>query len=207
LIRSVEENIQALTRTVLNEAHAEAERLLAAAQDKAEAVRAQAQDQASAEQAEILARATQEAERLRSQAVASAQLQARRGELVRREKLLNSVFDAVRQQLPSVPQRADYDQVARQLLRDALLHLGADTALIRADDLTRAHLTDQVLAEISAELEMQVQHGTPLEHEVGLIAQTVDGHRQYDNTLGARLERLQDTLRAPVLRLLMGEMS
>jgi vacuolar-type H+-ATPase subunit E/Vma4 len=204
-MRSAEENIQALTRTVLNEAHAEAEQILAEAQAKAETMRKRAQEQASAERTDILARADQEAGRLRSQTVASAQLQARTIELEHREKLLNSVFDAVRRQLPGVQQRADYDQITRQLLREALMHLGADMAQIRADELTRTHLTDQVLAEISAELGMQVQHGTPLDQGVGLIVQTADGHRQYDNTLEARLDRLQNTLRAPVLRLLMGE--
>jgi vacuolar-type H+-ATPase subunit E/Vma4 len=204
-VRSVDENIQALTRTVLNETHAEAEQVLAEAQAKAQAVQERAQEQASAERTEILARASQEAERLRSQAVASAQLQARTAELERREKLLNSVFDAAQQQLSDMPQRANYDQSARELLRQALMSLGADTARIRADERTRTVLTDQVLTEVSGELGVQVTHGTPLEHGVGLIVQTADGHREYDNTLEARLGRLQNTLRAPVLRLLKGE--
>ncbi len=204
-MRSVDENIQALTRTVLNEVHGEAEQILAEAQAKAQAAQERAQEQASAERTEILARASQEAERLRTQAVASAQLQVHTAELERREKLLNSVFDAARQQLSDVPQRADYDQVARELLREALTSLGADTARIRADEQTRAILTDQVLAEISEETGVQVTHGAPLEHGVGLIVQTVDGHREYDNTLEARLRRLQNTLRVPVLRLLKGE--
>jgi vacuolar-type H+-ATPase subunit E/Vma4 len=204
-VRSLDENVQALTRTVLNEAHAEAEQVLADAQAKAQAVREHAQEQASAERTEILARASQKAERLRSQAVASAQLQARTAELERREKLLNSVFDAAQQRLSDMPQRADYDQIARELLRQALMSLGADTAHVRADERTRTVLTDQVLTEISEELGVQVTHGTPLEHGVGLVVQTADGHREYDNTLEARLGRLQNTLRAPVLRLLKGE--
>jgi V/A-type H+-transporting ATPase subunit E len=204
-VRSVDENVQALTRTVLNEVHAEAEQILAEAQAKAQATQERAQEQASAERTERLARASREAERLRSQAVASAQLRARTAELERREKLLNSVFDAARQQLSDMPQRADYDQIARGLLRQALTSLGADTAQIRADERTRTVLTDQVLTEISEESGVQVTYGAPLEHGVGVIAQTADGHREYDNTLEARLERLQNTLRVPVLRLLKGE--
>jgi vacuolar-type H+-ATPase subunit E/Vma4 len=204
-MRSIDENIQALKRGVLNEAHAEAERIMTEAQAKAQAVRERAQAQASAERAEVISHASQEAERLRSQAIASAQLQAHTAELERREKLLNGVFEAVRQQIATVQQRADYDQIARDLLRQALIHLGADSALVRADERTQAALTDQVLAEISAELGIQVTRGTLLEHGIGLIVQTADGHRKYDNTLGTRLKRLQDTLRAPVLRLLSGE--
>lgn len=206
-MRSIDENIQALMRTVLNEAHAEAEQILDEAQAKAQAVRERAQAQASAERTEILARATQEAERLRGQAIASAQLQARTAELGRRERLLNSVFDAAREQIADVQQRADYDQIARDLLRQALINLGGDTVVVRADGRTQTALTDQVFAKISAEFGVQVTHGAPLEHGVGLIVQTADGHRQYDNTLEARLGRLQNTLRAPVLRLLRGESS
>jgi vacuolar-type H+-ATPase subunit E/Vma4 len=206
-MRSVEENIEALTRTVLNDVQAEADRLLADAQTDAETMRAQAHEQADDERDEILARAKQEAAHLRSQAIASAHLQARTDELARRESLLDSVFDAVQQQLPNVAQRNDYDRIARHLLRDGLKHLGADKVLIRADELTRAQLTNQVLDEIAADMEIQVQHGSPLEQGVGLIVQTTDGHRQYDNTLEARLDRMQNALRAPVLRVLTGEMS
>lgn len=204
-MRSVDENIQALKRAVLNEAQGEAERILAEAKEKAQAARERAQAQASDERAEILAHATQEAERLRRQAIASAQLQARTAELERREKLLDSVFDAARQRIATVQQRADYDQIARDLLHQALIRLDADSILIRADERTQAALTDQVLADISAELGVQVAHGALLEQGTGLIVQTEDGHREYDNTLEARLERLQNTLRAPVLRLLSGE--
>lgn len=204
-MRSVDENIQALKRAVLNEAQGEAERILAEAKEKAQAARERAQAQASDERAEILAHATQEAERLRRQAIASAQLQARTAELERREKLLDSVFDAARQRIATAQQRADYDQIARDLLHQALIRLDADSVLIRADERTQAALTDQVLADISAELGVQVAHGALLEQGTGLIVQTEDGHREYDNTLEARLERLQNTLRAPVLRLLSGE--
>ena len=204
-MRTIDENIQALSRTVLNEAHAEAERIMAEAQANAQAARERAQAQASSERDEILSRASQEAERLRGQAIASAKLQAHTAALKRREELLNSVFEAARQQIAEVPLRDDYDQIACALLRQALINLGADTVVVRADERTQTALTDQLLAEVSEELGVQVKHGTPLEHGVGLIVQTTDGHRQYDNTLEARLERLQNTLRAPVLRLLKGE--
>ena len=78
-------------------------------------------------------------------------------------------------------------------------------AITSGTPIRQALADDQLLAEVSEELGVQAKHGTPLEHGVGLIVQTTDGHRQYDNTLEARLERLQNTLRAPVLRLLRGE--
>ena len=202
---SVEENLQALSRAVQSEARAEAEHILAEARTQAEAIRQHAQEQAAAERTKILERAAWEAERRRSQTIATTQLKARALQLERREKLLDSVFEAARQQLPSVRQWADYGQIAHYLSREALGRLGADAAQIRADEQIRMHLTDQALADISRELGVQVQLGRPLEQGTGVIVETMDGNRQYDDTLEARLSRSQDALRSSVYHLLMGE--
>jgi vacuolar-type H+-ATPase subunit E/Vma4 len=204
-MRSVEESMQALSRAVLSEAHAEAEQILADAKAKADATRQRAQEQAAAERAKTLERASEEAERIRGQAIATTQLKARTLRLERREKLLDRVFEAVWEQLPTVQQATDYDQIVHHLLREALIHLGADSAQVRADERTRLHLTDEVLTTISKEVGGQVQLGTPLTEGTGVIVETADGHRQYDNRLETRLSRLQDALRSPVYHLLLGE--
>jgi V/A-type H+-transporting ATPase subunit E len=204
-MKSTDESIEALTRAVLSEAHAEAERVLADARTKADATRQRAQEQADAERTETLARASQEAEHIRQQVIATTQLKARTMQLERREKLLDSVFEAARQQLSTAPQWPDYDRIARDLLHEALTRLGADAARVRADQQTQALLTDAVLADISNEVGVQVQLGAPLKQGTGVIVETADGRRQYDNTLEARLGRLQNSLRSPAYRLLMGE--
>ncbi|MDY7040587.1 MAG: V-type ATP synthase subunit E family protein [Chloroflexota bacterium] len=204
-MKSVDASIQALSRAVLSEARAEAEQIVADATAKADAIRQRAQEQAAAEREKILEQACHEAERIRSQAIAAAQLRARTLQLERREKLLDGVFDAARQRLPSVRQWTDYEQIVRRLIREAVAHLETDVARIRADAQTRKLLSDDALAELSKELGVQLQLGTPLEHGTGVIAETTEGHRQYDNTLEARLSRRQDALRSPVHRLLMGE--
>jgi vacuolar-type H+-ATPase subunit E/Vma4 len=205
MMKLVEENLQTLSRAIESEAHAEAEEILANAQAKVEAIRQRAQAQTAAERKEILERATEEAERLRSQTIATTQLKARTLQLERREKLLDNVFETARQQLPAVRQWTTYGEIAHQLLREALQHLGANPARILADEQTRVVLTDQVLTEISEELKVQVQLGEVLTQGIGVIVETPDGHRQYDNTLDARLNRLQNVLRPAVYHLLMGE--
>ena len=204
-MRTIAESIKALSRAVQDEARAEADQVLEDAKAKAEAINLHAQEQAATNRAEILERASADAARIRSQALATAQLEARTLQLARREKLLDSVFEAARQQLPTVPQRSDYGQIARHLLQEALTLLGADAAQVRADDRTRALLTDQALAELAKELGVQMQFGERLEQGTGVIVETVDGHRQVDNTLETRLSRLQNALRSPVYHLLMGE--
>lgn len=204
-MNSPEENIEALTRAILNEAQAEAEEARAEAQSKAEAIRQRARQQAEAERKAILERAAQEAERLRSQAIATSQLKARTLELEHREKLLDRVFKTVRQQLPSVQQRKDYDQIAVQLLREALVQLKANKAEVRADKATQKFLTNHALEELSKELKAELSLGQPLEQGTGVVVEASDGHLHYDNTLETRLNRLQSGLRSSVYRILMGE--
>jgi V/A-type H+-transporting ATPase subunit E len=201
----VEGNVETLSRAVMSEAHAEAEQILSDARTKADGIRQRAQERAAAVRNEILERVSQEAERIHSRAIASAQLKARTLQLEQREKLLDHVFEAARQQLPTVQQWTDYGQIARYLLREALIHLGAASAQIRADEATRRLLTGQMLDEISKELKMQLRVTEPLKQGTGIIVETVDGRLRYDNTLETRLSRLQNTLRSPVYHILMGE--
>ena len=204
-MESVEESLQALSRTVLRQAGADAKQVLADARTDADAVRKRAQQQAETEREQILERTRQEAGRIRSQSIAAAQLKARTLKLERREELLNDVFDAARQRLPMIRQWTDYDQIVRQLARESVARLRAEECLIRADERAREILADDVLAELSRESGVQLQLGDALEERIGVIAETLAGHRQYDNTLQARLQRLQDELRFPVYHLLMGE--
>jgi vacuolar-type H+-ATPase subunit E/Vma4 len=202
---SVEQNIQALSRAVLSEARAEAEQILSDARAKADATRQRAQEQAQAERQEILERARREAEHVRSQCLAAARLQARKLRLERRERLLDEVFDTARQRMSTVQQWSDYDQIVRKWVRETVTYLASNAARIRADVHTHDILAGGVLDELSEETNVQLQLGEPLEHGLGIVAETMDGHLRYANTLEARLERWQDELRGPAYRLLMGE--
>ncbi len=204
-MRSTEENIELLSRTVLGEAHTEADQILIDARENADAIRQRAKEQAGLEQNRILERAAQSAKRIRGQAIASAQLTARSMLLESREKLLESVFAAAWQRLSGVQQRTDYDQIAKRLLRDSLIQMKASRVDFRADATTMKFLTGGVLDEISKELKVQIHVGRPLEKGIGVIVDTDNGHLHFDNTLDTRLTQLQNSLRAPVYHLLMGE--
>lgn len=202
---SIDENIKVLSRAVLSDVQGDAEQILAEAKEKVEGIRQRAQEQAQAERAEILERASVEADRVRGQVVATSQLKARTRLLEQREKLLEEVFDTAKQRLPSVLRGSDYEQTAKRLLTEALLQLGGSTAIIRADEDTLKSFATSTLEDISKEVQMQIKLGDPLEKGLGVIAETEDRHRQYDNTLETRLKRMQDTLRTSVNRILMGE--
>jgi vacuolar-type H+-ATPase subunit E/Vma4 len=201
----VDESIELLSQAVMKEAQSEADQTLSRAKEDALKIQQKAQDQAEAERKGILERASGEEERIRRQAIATAQMRARTLQLKKREELLEGVFDEARQQLSSLQQWSDYDRIARKLLREALTRLEASSALIRADEATLQYLTDEVLEEISKELNVKIQVKGTLDQGTGVIVETEDGRRRFDNTLETRLNRMQDALRAPVYRMLVGE--
>ncbi|MFL7871465.1 MAG: V-type ATP synthase subunit E [Anaerolineales bacterium] len=202
---SIDENLKVLSRAVLNDVQDEADQILDQAKTKAEGIRQRAKEQAEAERTKILDHASVEAERVRSQAVATSQLKARTMLLEQREKLLDEVFETAKQRLSSVLRGSDYQETAQRLVKEAVHQLKAESAMVRADEETMKALSTSVIEKLSKETQIKIKLGDSLEKGLGVIAETEDGHRQYDNTLETRLKRMQDTLRSSVHRILMGE--
>lgn len=199
-----DETIETLARAILRDAEDQAQQIQSDGKAKADAIRQQAQERAGAERREILERARQEAERLRGQVIATAQLKARTMQLEHREKLLERVFKAAQERLPSLQKRSDYDKIAAYLLREAITQLNASEANLRADAVTQKILNG-ALKDLSKELNVKAMVQEPLEEGVGVVVETADGHLHYDNTLENRLNRLKSSLRSPVYQVLMGE--
>ncbi len=204
-MKAIDDNIKVLSNAVLRDVRGDADQVLAEARTKADKIRQAAQEQAEEERAKILGQATLEAERIRGQVVATNQLKARTMLLAQREKLLEDVFNTARERLPNLLHSSDYEEIAQRLLKEALRQLGGEAAIVRADAETLKSLPTSVLEAISKEAGVNVQLGDRLENRLGIIVETEDKHRQYDNTLGTRLRRMQDTLRSSVHRILMGE--
>jgi vacuolar-type H+-ATPase subunit E/Vma4 len=204
-MKTVEESMKALSRSVLDQARSEAKEIIANAQINADAKRKSAQEQAATERSEALQRALRNAQDIRSQAIAAAKFEAQKLLLERREKLLEEVFNTAQQNLVTLPERKDYDQIIRHLIKEAIKILNADTVRIRADSYSQNYLTKKALDEIQKETNVQIHIGAALDHGTGVIVETMDEHRRYDNTLEARLSRLKSALRSSVYHLLMGE--
>ena len=200
-----QDNIESLERAIIQEAQGEAQQIVESAQTQAHIIYQEAQSEVKAEGNVMLESARKKADTLRSQAEASARIDAQTLKLKRREQLLAQVFERARERLASATQWPDYDQVARQLVRDAVKHLGSDNILVRADPQTQKVLTPDVLAEMSTEIGIYMRPGEPLAEGTGIILETPDGHCRYDNRLETRLARIQSALRASIYHILTGE--
>ncbi len=200
------EEIHALEIAIIAEARAEVEHLLGEAEAQAQRIRREAEAQSAAEREALLQEAAAQATALGESTVARAQLEAQRLKLRRREALIVTVFEAAAQRLPALLEAPGYTETVAALVRDGVERLNVRTNLILCvDSQTGAHLGADHLAALSAELGVTLTLGAPLELGVGVMVETPDGHRRYDNTLSARLNRMREALRAPVYHILMGE--
>jgi len=202
-----QDNIQALENAIMAEARREMRQLLDKAQREAAQIKQQAQAQLGPECQTILQQAHEEADTIQTQAVASAQLEAQTLKLQRRERLLASVFETAQQQLQTIPQSSDYvyADIVRRLIQEAVKHLRANELRILADPVTQAILTPAMLDELNTTLGIKLQLGDTRSQGTGVVLETLDGHRRYDNTLETRLARMIESLRAAVYHKLRGE--
>jgi V/A-type H+/Na+-transporting ATPase subunit E len=199
------DGIHALETGIIEQAREEASHILAEAEAKARSIRQQGQAQTDAERSRVLQRVADETRKAHEHLAANAQLEAQKLRLGRREQLLARVFAEARGNLLSIQNRPEYAQVVRRLLREAVEQLGTTDVRVRADRITLEILQAGVLAEAESDLKLHVQVGEPLEKGTGLLVETPDGHRRLDNTLETRLSHMQDSLRASVYHVLVGE--
>ncbi|PKN99083.1 MAG: hypothetical protein CVU42_09460 [Chloroflexi bacterium HGW-Chloroflexi-4] len=200
-----DDNIQRLSREIIQQAEADAEKILTEAKAKAEQIRNHAQEVIAADKKRILEQAKNDADRIRGQAIATAQLNARTLILESREKLLVSVFESSMGKIPTVQNYSDYPAIVENLALEAIQQLAVNKVILHADKVTHDLLKESVLKKISTKFDGTIELGEPLKKGTGIVAETVDGHLNYDNTLETRLRRLEGELRSPVYHLLMGE--
>ncbi len=197
-------SIQALENAIMAEANREARQILKEARTKADRIKRESQLETEIECKTIIQQARAEAEMMQGHAAAAAQLEAQTLKLQRREQLLVSVLSAARQRLSAVTQWPEYGDIVRELIREAAAKLNADELLIHTDATTQAVLSDAVLSELSATLAMRLTRGEPLLSGVGVVLETPNGHRRYDNTLETRMQRIQESLRTDIYHILRG---
>lgn len=196
--------VQALEAGILEQANREIREMMAEAEVKARHIRQTNQAEVAKLQQTIIQRAQQEADSLLEHAVSAAQMEAQTLKLQRREQIIATVFDTARQQLPNIATHSNYASIAYHLLREAVLGLRVDHLIVHADPIAQTHLDADVLTELGLELDCRLERGAKLNAGTGVLVETRDGRRRYDNTLETRLERMRHSLRAPVYQRLMG---
>jgi len=200
-----QDDIRTLERAILQDASGEAQRILTDARARVTSLRQEAQARLESERAATVGRAEDEAASLLDQTVAEVRIDAQSLRLRRREQLLDRVFSDARARIADAAQWPDYAEVALRLTRDAAKQIDSDAMIVKADAATARYLGEEVLSSLGQDAGVRLVMGASLTEGIGVILETPDGHRRFDNTLENRLNRLHDRLRAGVFHILMGE--
>jgi len=198
-------NIQNLSHAVLRNAQMDAKKILIEAEEKVFEIKQLARQERETEYQQFIDAARKDSNTIKNKNIASAQAQAQMNWLVRRESLIDQVFEKSTALLPQVSERSDYAKIIENLIQEAVFQLNEAKARIHLDEKADQLISDALIKRLSEESKVLIERGKILKTELGVIAVTLDGHRQYDNTLQARLRRQQSNLRMAVFKILMGE--
>lgn len=198
-------NIQNLSRTVLRTAEQEAQEILFEAEEKADRIRKVAQEEREDASHQVIANAVKEADFIRNKNLATVEAEVQMNWLVKREELINNVFEESLASMHKIVEQDDYQTIVEELVIEAIFQVNDKTVLIHLDEKANHLLDDNRLNQIADEHHVTLVRGEVLSEKYGVTAQTVGGHRQFDNSFQARLERMKSRLRMPVYQILMGE--
>jgi len=205
MLKMLDERIDLLTKAIVDDAQAEADEIRADARAKAEEIEHAAKVSADEIRRDILTKAQQEAATFEDEIAAEGKMKAQMLWLEHREKLINQVFETALSRISTIVHTDQYPQVLHELIKEAALNTQAADVILHFDAFSRSLVTDDEVTAISGETNQTITIGDDLTEGNGVVAETQDGHRQFDNTLEMRLRRQQQSLRAAVFHILMGE--
>lgn len=205
MLKSIDERIAELTRTIFDAAQADAEKINADARHQESEILKRGELQAKQLYAEILDKARREAELRKEEKLAEITVKARVEAYERREKLLETVFSQVQDRLANVPSESNYAEALMGLVREAIRHLQSKNVVLKFDAKSRELISEEDLRKLSSELGTRIEIGENLIDGTGVVAMDEKGHRSFENTLERRLERQLERLRSKVFEILIGE--
>lgn len=205
MVRTIDVRMKGLSRAVKNEARAESEMILAEAQEKASLIIKEAHQKYDQENLILIEKAEKEAEKIKAEAQASAELEVQMVWLEKREQMLQEVFKAVKKRLSEIAQREDYGEILKNLIIQSIERIGGDDFVVHADERSADLIRNDLIKSLQQETNSHIKLGDLLTDKTGIILQTADGHREYDNTFENRLKQREEILRPLVFHTLMGE--
>jgi vacuolar-type H+-ATPase subunit E/Vma4 len=202
------QDVDRLREAIAAEAERQRKRVLEDAESQAEQTLSRAKSEAENDAAQIVDAARSKADRMTVETTGAARLEAQTLRFRRREAVLDDVFDAALERVSDPEQIADYGAVVEALVTDAVARLSGNHELvIHADPTAQDLLDEDRLARMSRETACALSVGDPLGRGNGVVVASPDGRLRYDNTFGARLERMKANLRTDVYRILTGDKS
>jgi V/A-type H+/Na+-transporting ATPase subunit E len=195
--------LELFCRAITEEGRREAEGILATARAEAERIIAEAKDRADRtyEREILLQRGTTHAEARRI--VDSAELEARRQVMAFREEMILQVLRTLEDRLRKLRDEPSYGDTLLGFLREGIGHLSASELIVELNPGGLELLAERVAA-LAGELSVSLKVEASNAFEGGLRVFTADRRMLFDNSLSARLNRMENSIRQDIWRELFG---
>ncbi len=193
------QNMEILTRVIMDDAYREAEAILEKAKRESESIR---------EKGIIIANDLIQKNKINlsqvklsnnsGKLISLAEFRSRSEILERKEAILKGVLRQVQQEFFSIPERADYPEILKKLIIQALRYLKDEGRefLCRLNPRDLSFLSASVLDELGKKAQRDISlDKTPLEGVGGVIVFRSDLRVLYDNSLEAIFERNRQRMR------------
>lgn len=195
------------SQAILDEARQEAEGIIDLAKREAERILDGARDDLEKEtQKEEPQSTTQMAKTRYKQLVASAELEARKEELLAREKLIASVKNQVTERLLALRGESMYSTLLERLILEGLDSLDGDAfeILVAQED---RELIDQAFLDTLQQKTKRsfALSSTSIPGITGAIVQRADGRVQCDKSLQGILQQRENEIRVEIANTLFGD--
>ena len=200
-----QESAAKIIERIKEDADKEAAAILEEAKKEAAAILEEAKRKAEQRRSDIIVRGEKEAELLRQRIVANAKLKARKSGLDAKEELISAVFKEAEKELGKVASTDKYMDILRELIREGVASVGEDAEVVgRKEDekLLKGGLLEDLSKELGVKITLSPEK---IESIGGVIVRSKSGKVEVNNTFETRMQRMQDTLRSEIAKILFAE--
>lgn len=205
MLKPIDERIEDFTHAIHGEAEAEAEMLKTEAKAKETEILKQGQLRVERIRAEILEKARMEGERLSEERLAEVNIKAKIEWLEKREKILELVFQTAKSEIINLVNTQEYLKALIGLVTDGIYQVQSQQVVLHVDRASKGLINKDILNDLRSNLGVEIELGDDLQNGIGVVVSDISGHRMFDNTLEARLNRNMENLRSDVYKILMEE--
>jgi V/A-type H+-transporting ATPase subunit E len=140
--------------------------------------------------------------------ISLAEFRARSEILGKKEEILKGILRQIQQKFFSLPERADYPEILKKLIINALRYLKGEGSefVCRVNSRDQSLLSASLFAELGKKMERDISlDKTPLDSVGGVIVFRSDLRVLYDNSLEAIFERNRQQMRCMAAECIFGK--
>lgn len=204
-------SVDTMCQKIIEEAQAEADKLLSRAKTTADQRLKLAEQEAKSKAAKEHKQAQAQADHIRTKTLSSVAVEKQRIILEKRGELIQHVMEEIATAIRAFSSSKQYASFLKQSIIEALSALDTDKATIMIGEKDIADVVEKALNELKKELPSQYKLKVTLEldkarhGQTGVIVTGADNQIRINNTLEERLAIQEDDIRRHIHERLFGE--